>query len=115
MSPEWMIALDRAEKNMRMRRTDLLSDPLEADAWRGMETVSAFLSRLLNGRGRPAPRRTRQALPDRVVGARAILRRFQARPVAAGALHPVPERRRNRCKCGPAAGTAAMQDPSNGL
>ena len=76
MSPEWMIALDRAEKNMRRHRTDPLSDPLEADAWRGMEAVSALLSRLLNGRGRPAPRRTRQVVPDRVAGARAILRRL---------------------------------------
>ncbi|MEW9615125.1 hypothetical protein AB3G45_14980 [Shinella sp. S4-D37] len=76
MSPEWMIALDRAEKNMRRRRTDPLSDPLEAETWRGLEAVSALLSRLLNGRGRPAPRRTRQVLPDQVVGTRAILRRF---------------------------------------
>jgi hypothetical protein len=76
MSPEWMIALDRAETDMRRRRTDPLSDPLEAEAWRGLEAVSALLSRLLNGRGRPEPRGRRRVLPDRGVASRAILRRF---------------------------------------
>lgn len=76
MSPEWMIALDRAEKTMKQRRTDPLSDPLEAEAWRGLEAVSALLSRLLNGHGRPEPRGTRQALPNRAVALRASPRRF---------------------------------------
>ena len=76
MSPEWMIALDRAEKTMKPRRTDPLSDPLEAEVWRGLGGVSALLSRLLNGRGRPAPGGTGQALPDWVIASRAISRRF---------------------------------------
>lgn len=76
MSPEWMIALDRAEKTMKQRRIDPLSDPLEAQAWRGLEAVSALLARLLNGRGRPEPRGTRRALPGRAVALRASPRRF---------------------------------------
>ncbi len=76
MSPEWMIALDRAEKMTKRRRADPLSDPLEAEAWRGLEGVSALFSRLLAGRSRPKRSASRQVLPDGSVASHAILRRF---------------------------------------
>lgn len=76
MSPEWMIALERAEKMTKRRRADPLSDPLEAEAWRGLEGVSALLSHLLAGRSRPKRGATRRVLPDGPVASHAILRRF---------------------------------------
>ena len=71
MSPEWMIALDRAQTAAERRRNKPLSDPLEAEAWRGLEGVSALLSRLLAGRQGPQNRTT----PDWRFAAREAARR----------------------------------------
>lgn len=76
MSPEWMIALDRAETMSKRRRKNPMSDPLEAEAWRGLKGVSALFSRLLAGRSRPKRSAARQVLPDGSVASHAILRRF---------------------------------------
>ncbi len=115
MSPEWMIALDRAEKTMKQRRIDPLSDPLEAQAWRGLEAVSALLARLLNGRGRPEPRGTRR--PCRAGLLPCVQARVASRPdLSLSVLYSLSRSGgRNRRKCAAAAGSAAMQDPSNGL
>ena len=59
MSPEWMFALERAERTARGRNRNRLSDPLERQEWKGLGWLIglfvALSSRRRHGEKRAAP------------------------------------------------------------
>ena len=115
MSPEWMVAFDRQEAAMKERGRNSLSDPLEREEWRGLEWVNGLFTRLAGGQRRTA-RKTAQKL---VIGwnftPAAARRRSQAKALWGPVLHSLSHGQRSRRNCVKAAGSSAMQEPSNGL
>jgi hypothetical protein len=66
MSPEWMIAFDRMHATTRRPDRGSLSDPLEREEWRGLQSVSDLICRLLRRRGRNRPYRDGRQYPGRL-------------------------------------------------
>ena len=66
MSPEWMIAFDRMRATTRRPDRGGLSDPLEREEWRGLQSVSDLICRLLRRRGRNQPYRDGHRSPGRL-------------------------------------------------
>ncbi|WP_411035759.1 hypothetical protein [Shinella sp. BYT-45] len=111
MSPEWMIAFENMRAAGGRREAGPLADPLEREEWGGLQWAAGLLCRLLGGRRMRGPAPSGTDFSDRMPAHDAASHGL--RPDAAGRADFSAAAGRRKCVA--VAGTAAMQEPSNGL